>query len=459
MDTHSIQFIHAVTWDDLPDAVRGQARRCLLDTLAAGIGGRSTPLSGIIHDYTAAAYGGRGAYLWFDGRQVSPPGAALANGMTVDALDIHDGHMPTKGHAGAAVVPGLLATLALQPSAQSHAALSASAGVTGRELLATLAMSYEVAIRAGIALHATVCDYHTSGAWNALGCAAIGARRLGLSPDATRHALGIAEYHGPRSQMMRCIDYPTMLKDGSGWGAMAGVSAALMAAGGFTGAPAITVAAPEVAQVWADLGSRWRILEQYFKPHAVCRWAQPPVEAALAMQQAHGFHHAQVTAIRVATFHEAACLDVVEPHSTEEAQYSLPFAVAAALVHGSLGPEAVSGAGLADPQVLALAQRVQLTEDPDLSPRFPAERVAHVEIEIDSGERYALRDCKPRWEADDAPSDDDLRQKFRRLAAGRLLPEHAAELEDVIWHCADLPDAGRLLTLLAQPAGEQAVPA
>ena len=53
-----------------------------------------------------------------------------------------------------------------------------------------------------------------------------------------RHALGIAEFHAPRSQMMRCIDYPTMLKDGSGWGAMAGVSAAYLAADGFTGAPA-----------------------------------------------------------------------------------------------------------------------------------------------------------------------------------------------------------------------------
>ena len=53
--------------------------------------------------------------------------------------------------------------------------------------------------------------------------------------------MGIAEYHGPRSQMMRCMDHPTMVKDGSGWGAMCGVSAARMAKAGFTGAPALTL--------------------------------------------------------------------------------------------------------------------------------------------------------------------------------------------------------------------------
>jgi 2-methylcitrate dehydratase PrpD len=59
-----------------------------------------------------------------------------------------------------------------------------------------------------------------------LATAAITARQLKLTKAQTREAIGIAEYHGPRSKMMRVIDAPTMVKDGSGWGAMAGVSAA-----------------------------------------------------------------------------------------------------------------------------------------------------------------------------------------------------------------------------------------
>ena len=231
METLVNQFIHETTWDDLPPDVRHQARRCLLDTLAAGIGGRATELSQIIHNFAAAAFGGQGAKLWLDGREVSPPGAALANGMTVDALDIHDGHSLTKGHAGAAVVPGLFAVVFSEDAA----------GVTGKEFLTALVIGYEIALRAGMALHETACDYHTSGAWNALGVAALAARRFGLNRDRTWHALGIAEYHGPRSQMMRCIDHPAMVKDGSGWGAMTGISAAFLARANFTGAPALTV--------------------------------------------------------------------------------------------------------------------------------------------------------------------------------------------------------------------------
>ena len=101
-----------------------------------------------------------------------------------------------------------------------------------------LVVGYEVANRAGTVLHATAGDYHSSGAWNALGAAAAFSRLGGLDPSATVHALGTAEYHAPRAPMMRCIDHPSMVKDSSGWGAQVGVSAALLAADGFTGAPA-----------------------------------------------------------------------------------------------------------------------------------------------------------------------------------------------------------------------------
>src|SRR5262249_57129144 len=129
----------------------------------------------------------------------------------------------------------------------------------GAEALAALVAGYEVSARAGIALHATVSDYHPSGAWNALGVAAVGARLRRLSPTQLREALGIAEYHGPRSQMMRVIDTPTMLHDGSAWGALAGATAVFLAERGFTGAPAVTVEAPDVAEIWRDLGETWAV--------------------------------------------------------------------------------------------------------------------------------------------------------------------------------------------------------
>ena len=437
-----IDFIHDVKWDDLPKVVRRQARRCLLDTVGAAIGGSRTKLSQIVRDFAAFAFGGHGAYLWLDGREVSPPGAALANGMTIDALDIHDGHPLAKGHAGAAIVPATLATIPLKKSIP----------VTGAEMLTTLVIGYEVALRAGIALHATACDYHTSGAWNALGSAAAAARRLGLDSEKTRHALGTAEYHGPRSPMMRCIDHPTMLKDGSGWGAMAGISAAYLAKDAFTGAPALTMETEEVKEYWGDLGKDWLITGQYFKPHAVCRWAQPAIEGALMLQQTHRLAPDNIDRIEVHTFHEAVRLSSRHPQSTEQAQYSLPFPLAAALVHGHLGAPELGEPALTDSKILHLSDRIALIEDDQFSLRFPAQRFARVFLETKDGKRYDSGEVEARWDADNPPSDEELKDKFRRLVQEVLPYDRAAELETMIWQCADLPDASYLLDLILAPA-------
>lgn len=437
-----INFVHETEWKDLPEDVRRQARRCLLDTLGAGIGGSRTRLSQIIHDFAASVFGGQGAYLWLDGREVSPPGAALANGMTIDSLDIHDGHPLAKGHAGAAIVPTVLATIPLTHSVE----------VSGAEMLTAMVIGYEVALRSGIALHATACDYHTSGAWNALGSAAVAARRLGLNSEKTRHALGIAEYHGPRSQMMRCIDHPTMLKDGSGWGAMAGISAAYLAKDAFTGAPALTMETEEVKPYWDDLGKDWLISGQYFKPHAVCRWAQPAIEAALMLQRTHRLTPDNIDRIEVHTFHEAVRLSSRHPQSTEQAQYSLPFPLAAALVHGHLGAPELGEPALTDSKILQLSDRIELIEDDQFSSRFPAQRFARVFLDTQDGKRYDSGEVEARWDADNPPSDEVLKDKFRRLVQEVLPYDRAAELETMIWQCPDLPDASYLLDLILAPA-------
>ena len=441
MEAAVIQFIHETSWNDLPENARRQSRRCLLDTLGAGISGRATDLSRIIHNFAASAFGGQGAQLWLDAREVSPPGAALANGMTIDALDIHDGHSLTKGHAGAAVVPGLFATVSSE----------SAAGVSGKEFLTALVIGYEIALRAGMALHDTACDYHTSGAWNALGVAALAARRLGLKYEQTGHALGIAEYHGPRSQMMRCIDYPTMLKDGSGWGAMAGISAAFLAQANFTGAPALTVESDAAIEFWRDLGRTWQITSQYFKPHAVCRWAQPAIEATLALQQKYQIIPENVKHIVVSTFHEAVRLNCRFPQSTEEAQYSLPYPLAAALAHGRLGVSELTGTALKDPVVLQLCERVDMIEDETFYQRFPAKRFARVEIETEDGNLFNSGKVGPNWEAGKPPSDLELRENFRRLSCEQLPDERAAELEQLVWRCEELPDIIGLLALVTLP--------
>ncbi len=423
-------FICGLAFSDVPHDVVAQAQRCLQDLVGVAAAGSRMPGAAIANAYAATQLCGRDrdARILFDGRRAGLAGAAFAGATTIDALDAHDGNVLTKGHAGAALLPALLALV------DGARASDRPAAMDGREFLTNLVLGYEIATRAGIALHSTVPDYHCSGAWNALGCAAVAARRLDLDAAGIRHALGVAEYFGPRGQILRACDYPTMVKDGSGWGAHVGVSAALLASAGFTGAPALTVERNDAAPLWNDLGARWRIREQYFKAYPVCRWAQPAVEAALGLQRAHNFAADEIAALAIESFREAIALGsgCAVPRTTDEAQYSLPFPVAAALVFGTLGAGEVDAPALTDPRVLRLLTAMTLTEDADFSRRFPAERWARVRITLNDGRTLVSEPARARGNPENPLSELELHDKYRALAEPVLGVARAERIEQMV---------------------------
>lgn len=431
-----IKFLNELVWEDIPPEVQQRAKMLVLDLLGTGVAATQTPLAEIIRDYAlenhAAGPGASSARLMFDGRSLSLPGAGLVGGMTIDAVDAHDGHRLTKGHVGCAVLPAVLALVEASPRS-----------VDGPEFLRLMVAGYEIGSRAGIALHASVPDYHTSGAWNALTCAALGAYLLGLDDDAFDHALGIAEYHGPRSQMMRGVDHPTMLKDGSGWGAMAGLSAVLMAQKGFTGAPALTVMGQEVSAVWQDLGQRWHTMEQYIKGFPVCRWAQPCVCGALQLRQQYDFCAEDIEAVRAVTFHEGTRLNQNIPTDTEQAQYAITFPIAAALARGQVGVPEISAPAFEDAELRRLHEKITLEEDARFNRRFPAERWAEVEVRLKDGQVLTSGEITARGDPETQFSDEEISEKFFWLAGHAATPERLEKLHETT---LELDKPGRKLS-------------
>jgi len=447
-----VDFLHDTTWESAPANVRHATVRCLVDLLGALAAGRRTPMSAIIRDHASTAFGGDQATLLLDGRRVSAPGAALATGMTIDSFDVHDSHRESLGHAGVHVFAATMAILELRRS-------RGGAPPDGAGLLATLLTGYEIACRAGRALHGTTSDYHTSGAWGAVSSAGLYARLMGLDRARTREALGIAEYHGPRSQMMRCIDHPTMVRDGSGWGAMAGVSAGMLAEAGFTGAPALTIESVDARPWWSTLGIEWEVLEQGFKAHGSCWWAQPAIEAALTIARANQLQPEDIASIRVETFEKAVHLDHPAPATTEQAQYSLPFPIAAALVKAShaddgwygLGPDDLLDPGQADPETRRLARAIELVDAPDLTAAFPGRFLARVIVTRRDGSTIASPDTTFRGELDDPFDDDELTAKARWLLLPVVGAERTERLLAEAWSIADAPSIAPLLALLSPP--------
>ncbi len=438
------RFIQDLRFSDLPANTAKMAGLLMLDTLGVAAAAHTLEAGTIARKITSLLHGSADprtqARMMFDGRTVSIAGAAFAGATQIDNLDAHDGYNPTKGHIGVAVVPGLVAFA------------DASGNVSGQDALTAFVVGYEVSARAGLALHATVSDYHTSGAWNALGVASIGARLRGLSDDQLRQALGIAEYHGPRSQMMREIDNPSMLHDGSGCGAMTGVTATIMAENGFTGAPAITVEAPDVMSFWSDIGTLWTTDLQYIKPYPICRWAHAPIDCTLNLRAEHGIAHEDVAHIEISTFHESARLFAGMPGTPSIAQYSLPFAVASALVNGVLGIDQITGDGLTDPAVARLVECTSVVESNAHNARFPAGRWADITIRLKDGTEHKSGEVNARGGPEDPLSDDQIIGKYHAYADPTLGAGRAVEIRD---HVLGLHQPGSdfkaLVELLTKP--------
>ena len=247
--------------------------------------------------------------------------------------------------------------------------------------------------------------------------------------------------------MMRVIDAPTMLKDGSGWGAMAGVSAAYLAGDGFTGAPAITMEAPEVAHFWDDLGQNWLVAEQYIKLYPVCRWAQPPAEAVFALIKEHQFTVNDVAEITIETFHEGMRLNAI-PTNTEEAQYSLPFAVALALVRGTIGVDEITESGLSDPKVRKVAESVVITEVGEFNAVFPQHRIARAVLKLKDGRILTSAPTEAKGDPEDKVSDAFIKSKFYGLTVPVIGQDKASDLENTIQQLTDAGDTKKLFGLI-----------
>lgn len=417
-------FAANLTCDDLPAPVLQVLRRSFLDTMGVAAVASTTSMASIARKGARALFGpgtAGGSRILMNGAMVSPAGAAMAGAFTIDSIDAHDGTSPCKGHAGSAVFPALLALA------------DASKDMDGHEFATLLAIAYEVSYRSGLAQHATCADYHTSGAWTAVGVATACARALGCTQEQIRHAAGIGEYHGPRSQMMRCIDHPTMLRDGVGWGAPAGVTAAYLAQQGFTGAPALTC--EDAQEFWHDLGDRWRLVEDtHYKPYPCCRWAHPAMDAAQDLMREHALHHSQIESVEIRTFHNATRLAGHRPTTPDEFAYSIAFPVAIVIVRGEVGVPELAEETLKDTDILRISCATELIDDENFTKISDGKRWAQVSFRLGDGRHMTSTPRTPRGDTDLPLSETEISEKFRLFADPVLGSARAREIENL---CAE----------------------
>lgn len=397
----AVSFVHDATLTGFSDEARTHLRRRVLDTLAAATAGFRMATADVVRTYATDHHDGDDATL-LDGGEgtLAEQGAVLVNATAANALDVDDGHREVKGHPAAVVVPPALAA-------------AETTGATVGEFLAAVGVGYELAVRAGLAIHETSGVYTGTGSWGAVGAAAAVARLRGLDHETTAAALGTAEYHAPRTPIMRGVEQPGMTKDGIGWGAYAGTAAVDLATAGFTAAG--TVFDEEGVAVTDDLWEQFYLTTGYLKPYPCCRWAQPGVDAVLDLREAHDVDAESVETIRVYTFEAGTHLETRRPGTAAAAEYSYPYPVAAALVRGELTPAELTAACREDTTVRSVADRVELVVDAELESRFPAECLARVELDASDGRTLTSGVTRARGARERPLSETETRAKAADL--------------------------------------------
>lgn len=412
-------------WEDFPKEVQDRAAVCMIDlTMALLLGSRGKQhqvglrvARQIYRDGDIPVVGSR--------ERLSFMGATVAMSHASNSFDIDDGHNMIRGHPGTSFIGGVLSAALEQKT-------------TYREFLAALVVSYEATIRWALAMQDFYNFMHSTGAYGAFGTAAGVGRIFGLDPKTLNNALSIADFHAPMTPVMRAVEYPSMNKDGVPFGTMVGATAVLEALAGYSGKTHL-LEMPSYRHLLDTLGSRYEILNLYFKPFTCCRWAHQPIMACLKLKTDHAFSAAQVKSIEVNTFVAASRLSKMIPHDTDEAQYNIAFPVAAALVHGDLGYLQICDEALGNPEVIETMKKLAFVVDPEMEAQFPQKRLAWVKIELTDGRLFKSDVFAAPGEASDHVGMAWITEKFNRITKPFYTPERQAEVLSILSKPSDAP--------------------
>ncbi|HEX3486552.1 MAG TPA: MmgE/PrpD family protein [Micropepsaceae bacterium] len=374
----------------------------------------------------------RGAARLAFGRQATTRAAALINGTAAHTMEVDDIFREAIYHPGAPTIAAALAA-------------AQASGADGDRFLKAVIAGYEISTRIGAAMgRAHYRFWHSTGTAGTFGAAAAAAVICDLNPRAFAHALATAATFAAGLQQAFRMD--SMSKPlHAGRAAEAGLLAAMAAREGVTGSLDILegeagfgramAGGPDWEAALATLGRDFHIAAITFKNHACCGHIFAAIDGAMALQRRMGLASHDIAHVDIATYGEA--LQVAgnaNPATPAEARFSLPYAVATALVHGSVRLAAFEPARLGEPATRDLMRRIVLTVDPGIDANFPARRAARVIIEAKDGRREQLLQQTRKGDPDMPLTDTELEEKYLELAVPVIGQTKATTLLTRLWH-------------------------
>jgi len=446
------EFVSGLRYEAVPQEVRQRIKLLILDSLGCALYGAHLEWCRILQRTLKELDSSTACGVWGTTQRLSAPHAALANGTQVQGFELDDVHREGVLHVGAVVLPALVAVAELR-------------GISGREFLTAAAAGYEVGPRVGLCMGQEHIGqgWHSGATLGVFSAGAGAARGLKLGVDKTVHALGIA---GTQAAGLMAAQYGAMVKRmHAGRSSQSGLYGALLARAGFTGITDVFESEYggfcttfsrshdrfRLAELTAGFGSVWQTMGVALKFYSCVGSNHTTLDALREMRSERAFGAKDVKKIVV----HASQVTVdhagwkYRPESLASAQMNLAFCAATFLLEGDCFVDQFSERIVADPKRMALAEKIEVRPDPEISAKGAKSRHSvRVEVMLEDGSRLERVVETPRGSEPNFASEAQIVAKFEKLASRALKREQSARLCDAVLGMEKLKDASRIAKLL-----------
>ncbi len=415
------RFVLKTEYEDLPKEVVRATQRDIFDTIGVGLGGSSAPGIGQVLEYAREMGGKRMSTVLTSDLKVPPAAAALVNGSMCHALDYDDTHDRAVLHTGPITVPA------------AFAAAEYIGGVSGKDLINAITLGIEVHCRLGLATKIWI-GWMLTPLYGYFGAATAVGKLLRLDEEGLLNAWGIA--YSQAAGNGEAIPSGGLTKRlQAGFAASGGVLAALLAQKGVSGARNSLEGKSGVFNLYQrgeydpkavteGLGERFEVTNLSFKPFPCCRFNHSSIEAALEIANQHNINPQQIEEVKVGVSRAGFVfncepLDVKRrPRTVVDAQFSIPYAVASALVKKRAVLADFTEQSIKDAAVLNVAAKVDPFVDPEIEREAGREIApARVEVKAEGGAVYSSKVSVPKGHPKNQMTDEEFDTKFRSCAS------------------------------------------
>jgi 2-methylcitrate dehydratase PrpD len=445
-----------IRYDDLPQKARKHADNLILDLLGSMIGSRRVESSRTAAELAIELGGPEQSDVVGYHQKVACHNAAFANAVQGYAFDFADDHNESNSHPSVATIP---ASLALGQKLRS----------TGKQLIEAIALGNELVCRLGAAFLGKTYyqGFHPTSTCGVFGAALAAAKLLNLNRERMVWSLGIAGSQAAGLMEWNAEGSSTKRLQ-AGHPAMCGLLSALLAGKGFNGPSTIIEGEAgflnaysfrreyDKSSIARDFGVRWHFCESSIKVYPCCRYSGGHLDGCLDIVEKYHPEPKKIRKIFIRSSDYTIKLLTLplerklKPQTSVDAQFSMPYQAAAALMQGKVDIHTFTEESFKNPEILALVPKVEWAVDDAFERRYPSSYSCAVTVSMDNGQEFTSVVDNPKGDYRNPVTQQEIEEKFMNLARMEISEENRIKkILNYVLELEKADDINKLFLLLA----------